>query len=148
MKKTLKIVLALAAMSLAFAFTACNNSSDNSAALMALASATNAAASTTSFSGTYTGSISLSDATKGSMTLYCTVVGTGNNYTVKAWKNQAKTGEANINSPGTFTISGNTFSGKGSDHSISGTTTDGGATWSFTVTVPDVGTFTGTVSKQ
>ena len=135
MKKTLKIVLALAAMSLAFVFAACNNNSSDSS-------------NPASFSGTYTGSISLSDATKGSMTLYCTVVGTGNNYTVKAWKNQAKTGEANINSPGTFTISGNTFSGKGSDHSISGTTTDGGATWSFTVTVPDVGTFTGTVSKQ
>ena len=143
MKKTLKIVLALAAMSLAFVFAACNNNSSDSSN-----QSTPPAASTASFSGTYTGSISLSGATKGSMTLYCTVVGTGNNSTVKAWKNQAKTGEANINSPGTFTISGNTFSGSGTDHSISGTTTDGGATWSFTVIVPDVGTFTGTVSKQ
>ena len=142
MKKTLKIVLALAAMSLAFVFAACNNNSSDSSN-----QSTPPAASTASFSGTYTGSIS--GETKGSsLTLYCTVVGTGNNYTVKAWKNQAKTGEANIDSPGTFTISGNTFSGSGTDHSISGTTTDGGATWSFTVTVPDVGTFTGTVSKQ
>lgn len=140
MKKTLKIVLALAAMSLAFVFAACNNNSSDSSN-----QSTPPAASTASFSGTYTGSISLSG---GSMTLYCTVVGTGNNYTFKAWKNQAKTGEANINSSGTFTISGNTSSGKGSDHTLSGTSTDGGATWSFTVIVPDVGTFTGTVSKQ
>ena len=80
MKKTLKIVLALAAMSLAFVFAACNNNSSDSSNQ-----------STASFSGTYTGSISLSGATKGSMTLYCTVVGTGNNYTVKysvlSWAN-------------------------------------------------------------
>ena len=82
------------------------------------------------------------------MTFYCTCVGTGNSYTMKGWKSAAKTGEPNLNSSGTFTISGNTFSGSGTDHSISGTTTDGGATWSFTVIVPDVGTFTGTVSKQ
>lgn len=147
MKKTLKIVLALAAMSLAFAFTACNNSSDNSAALLALASATNAAAPTASFSGTYAGSIT-GTAKGSSVTFYCTCVGTGNSYTMKGWKSAAKTGEPNLNSSGTFTISGNTFSGKGSDHTLSGTSTDGGATWSFTAIVTGVGTFTGTFSKQ
>lgn len=147
MKKTLKIVLALAAMSLAFAFTACNNSSDNSAALMALASATNAAASTTSFAGTYTGSIS-GEAKGSSVTFYCAIVATTNSYTLQGWRTQAKTGEPNLNSSGTFTISGNTLSGSGSDHTLSGTSTDGGATWSFTATVPGTGTFTGTFSKQ
>lgn len=140
MKKTLKIVLALAAMSLAFAFTACNNSSDNSAALMALAS-------TTSFAGTYTGSIS-GEAKGSSVTFYCAIVATTNSYTLQGWRTQAKTGEPNLNSSGTFTISGNTLSGSGSDHTLSGTSTDGGATWSFTAIVPGTGTFTGTFSKQ
>ncbi|MBR5965693.1 MAG: hypothetical protein IK015_06220 [Treponema sp.] len=142
MKKTLKIVLALAAMSLAFVFAACNNNSSDSSN-----QSTPPAASTASFSGTYTGSIS-GEASGSSVTFYCTCVGTANSYTMKGWKNSAKTGEANINSSGTFTISGNTFSGSGTDHSISGTTTDGGATWSLTVTVPGTGTFTGTFSKQ
>ncbi|MCR5045142.1 MAG: hypothetical protein K6A42_01025 [Treponema sp.] len=144
MKKTLKIVLALAAMSLAFAFSACKNTSDDSAALLALASATNAAASTT----TYTGSISGIVDNGASRTFYCTFVATTNSYTLKGWINSAKTGEPNINSTGTFTISGNTLSGIGSDHTLSGTSTDGGATWSFTAIVPGTGTFTGTFSKQ
>lgn len=134
-------------MSLAFTFSACKNTSDDSAAILALVTATSSAAPTASFSGTYAGSIS-GTARGSSVTFYCTCVGTANSYTMKGWKNSAKTGEPNLNSTGTFTISGNTLSGKGSDHTLSGTSTDGGATWSFTVTVPGVGTFTGTFSKQ
>ena len=134
MKKGLTYVLAFAAISFAFIFAACSNSSNSSGS---------SGSQKAIFTGTYTGSVVHQNGTR----LYCTVVGTGSSYNAKFWTDSSESNTPVMEGNGTYTIRGNALSGSGSDHTIAGTSTDGGTSWAFTVNVPGTGTFIGTISK-
>ena len=102
---------------------------------------------TATFSGTYKGTVS------NSMygTLNVTLTASDGSYTVLVSKGNSST----ETKTGTYTVTGNNLSGgKANDHRLTGTTSDGGNTWSITL-VHNLGgnftatsTLTGTLTKQ
>ena len=135
MKQFSKLLASLALLTLLLAFVGCSNSSssDNNSGD---STDTN---ETITFAGTYAGAI-----TGNNTTLYITVIATETNYTTKMWTSSAKSGDPNQTVTGTYTVTGNTINCTGNDHTMTGTTTDDGATWSISVSTG----FTGTITKQ
>ena len=136
MKKLLQILTSLLVLFLVTAFIGCKdpNTSNNDDTPPNI------------FAGTYTGSIYTTS--YGGQTKYITVVATSSSYTIDEWGNENKLGNPDTTSTGTYTVSENTISGSGEYHTMTGTTSDNGATWSLTIETTDPVTLTGTITKQ
>ena len=162
MKKLLQLFALLMVMRIAFVVAGCSNGNSNSTddnTTTQEASSSDDSSSTTTvtdiFTGTFTGSIVVQSENPwaSSQTLYITVTAASNSYNVKAWTNEEKTGASLYTYTGTYTITGNTVSGSGSgsevnEHTMAGTTTDNGTTWSLSLELSSGETATGTITKQ